>query len=1097
MKRISLFLLVYFCLKSPLLAQLTQFPIQDGGRGMFVCSDSAMLFGDGALYAKSIAQQNWNRIDSSGNWAGVFALDGAVMYNLISKNVGNNSPYYSTEINVSYDKGLSWQNLVPSTKMDSSYYGLSFFAADSVLYFSSQGGNIYKYDLLADTLLPLYIKPLNSLIFAQYFKCYNQHVYFSYSDVLYRVDTLNQLDSITTTPPALYLNSFAIENNKMAVVCSTGNYFSIDSGNTWVLDSAATYDSLTTTFNSRVVAVHQGVFYSVTSHYAAGNYKQHIATLSYSHDGIHWQRDSLLFYQINGSTTVSDIQISSNRIFLNSAYGVYEYDTLAHLFLKHINGIKENRILYLATNANFHVIQDRFSVYVRNLSNGVDEDITAFLPSLNDSLRWNYIYLKTSFTITTNNKLYFQIGANDPHIWNDKLFVSADLGHTWRLVDTAVVLNYFATNDSLFYATDQKLYRSFDAGISAIEVSNNQSPSSVFTCLNKDRHFIQGKNNLLYLIACQTWLQGQVDYLLYYSDDFGDTWKYEKTGDNAPTLLQNAAYDFAFDGGCYKKNKADSIWNQQNNLQYSLLFNNGIGGYLSAFERGSKYYLCRNASAEANGKIVFYEVDNSCNFAFPIYQTTQFQHQAMKIKEENNIVSLVSGVNASAYFLYSDSTSVFRGLASGKVFYDSNHNTLADSSDSPFSGAIISNRYNGSMSNASGYYFIPLTQPIDTFYAHTIQKYSTISPASLQAHPSDSTLNFLVCTQPGITDLAIHASVSAAPRPGFKYTTYLTCKNEGTTSPYFAVKYFRTSGTINIKTEPPASSVSGDTLLWNVVNFTFAPLQTYTITIEDSIASTDSIGRMLASFAEISTTASDTFPADNTTALNIQIRGAIDPNEKAVEPQYFTSNNVNSGDYLTYTLRFQNTGTAPAFYVMVEDTLSPLLDITTLQTISASSNYFQSIKEGNVISYFFNAIQLPDSSSNESESHGFVSFKIKPKPTWNVGDSICNTAYIYFDFNSPVATNTVCSNLILPNLIAEVNTSKAGLLYPNPAHNFIYLPSGGNIISCKIYNSMRQLVHGSSKPTTQAIDVSGLTNGIYFMELINSEKTEWKKFIKQ
>lgn len=1079
------------------MAQLSQFPIHDGGRGMFVCSDSVMLFGDGALYSKSLAQQNWNRIDSSGNWAGVFALDGAVMYNLISKNVGINSLYYSTEINVSYDKGLSWQNLVPSTKMDSSYYGLSFFAADSLLYFSSQSGNIFKYDLLADTLLPLYVRPPNSLISLQNFKLFDGKVYFHYSDILYRVDTLNQLDSITATYQGLYQNSFAIENNKIAIVASTGNYFSTDSGNTWLLDSSATYDSISTTFNNRVVTVHQGVFYSVTSNYLIGNYKQHMAIFSYSIDGNHWIRDSLFFYQINGTATVFDIQISNNRIFLNTTDGVYEYDTLQHQFLKHNAGIKENRIHNLATNANFHVIQDRFSVYVRNLSSGMDEDITAFLPSLNDTIRWNYAYLKTSFSITTNNKIYFQIGAADVNLWNDKLFVSVDLGHTWRLVDTAVVLNYFATNDSLFYATDQKLYRSFNAGISATEVSNIQSPPSVFTCMNKDRHYIQGKNNVLYLTTCQTWLQGQVDYLLYYSDDFGETWKYEKTFNYAPTILQNAAYDFGFDGGCYKKNRMDSIWNQQNNLQISLLFNNAMGGYLHAFKLGNKYYLSRNASAEANGKIVFYEVDNSCNFAFPIYQTSQFQHQAMKIKEENNILSLVPGVSASCYFLYSDSTSVFRGLASGKVLYDSNHNALVDSSDSPFPGAIISNRYNGSMSNASGYYFIPLTQALDTFYAHTDQKYSTISPASLQAHPNDSTLIFLVCTQPGITDLAIHASVSAAPRPGFKYTTYLTCKNEGTTYPYFTVKYIQTSGTINIKTEPPASSVSSDTLLWNVVNFTFAPMQTYTITIEDSIASTDSIGGMLASFAEISTTASDTFPADNTTALNIQVRGAIDPNEKAVEPQYFTSNNVNSGDYLTYTLRFQNTGTAPAFYVMVEDTLSPLLDITTLQTISASSNYFQSIKEGNVISYFFNAIQLPDSSSNESGSHGFVSFKIKPKPTWNVGDSICNTAYIYFDFNSPAATNTVCSNLILPNLIAEVNTSKEGLLYPNPAHNFIYLPSGGNIISCKIYNSMRQLVHGSSKPTTQAIDVSGLTNGIYFMELINSEKTEWKMFIKQ
>ena len=54
---------------------------------------------------------------------------------------------------------------------------------------------------------------------------------------------------------------------------------------------------------------------------------------------------------------------------------------------------------------------------------------------------------------------------------------------------------------------------------------------------------------------------------------------------------------------------------------------------------------------------------------------------------------------------------------------------------------------------------------------------------------------------------------------------------------------------------------------------------------------------------------------------------------------------------------------------------------------------------------------LPDSNANERKSHGFIRFRIKPKNTLVAGDSIKNKAAIYFDYNSPVITNSAITQI--------------------------------------------------------------------------------------
>jgi uncharacterized repeat protein (TIGR01451 family) len=112
-----------------------------------------------------------------------------------------------------------------------------------------------------------------------------------------------------------------------------------------------------------------------------------------------------------------------------------------------------------------------------------------------------------------------------------------------------------------------------------------------------------------------------------------------------------------------------------------------------------------------------------------------------------------------------------------------------------------------------------------------------------------------------------------------------------------------------------------------------------------------------------------------------------------------------AGKNIDYTIRFQNTGTDTAFNIVITDTLNEDLQANTLQMVTSSHNCKTTVKN-NIIFFEFLNILLPDSNVNEPKSHGFISFKIKPKVTVAVNTTIPNKAAIYFDYNAPVITNT-------------------------------------------------------------------------------------------
>ena len=129
----------------------------------------------------------------------------------------------------------------------------------------------------------------------------------------------------------------------------------------------------------------------------------------------------------------------------------------------------------------------------------------------------------------------------------------------------------------------------------------------------------------------------------------------------------------------------------------------------------------------------------------------------------------------------------------------------------------------------------------------------------------------------------------------------------------------------------------------------------------------------------------------------------------------------NTGLLILYV--FQNTGNASAQHIYIVDTLDNNIDESSIQLLAYSHEPMVQVK-GKAVRFNFANINLPDSVNDEPNSHGYVQYKVKRKGNLPVGTQIRNTAYIYFDFNAPVVTNTTVNTLTIPSSVPEVNYNK-------------------------------------------------------------------------
>lgn len=287
-------------------------------------------------------------------------------------------------------------------------------------------------------------------------------------------------------------------------------------------------------------------------------------------------------------------------------------------------------------------------------------------------------------------------------------------------------------------------------------------------------------------------------------------------------------------------------------------------------------------------------------------------------------------------------------------------------------------------------------------------------------------------------------------------------------------------------------NVAGNLFTYNIADFgTINNINDFQIQLQPF--PTAQAGDVICIQAKVTPVGGDNYPANNTYTTCYSVVNSHDPNIKEVYPVDVA---FDYNDWLTYTIHFQNTGSAPAFNIKIDDELDTLLDVSTFQVTDYShANSISLI--GRKLSVYFANIQLPDSSSDREGSIGFVQYRIKPKASWVMPYKIKNTAYIYFDFNQPIVTNTtINSRLDFSTGINEQKESNMAV-YPNPTNGVftIHLESKEKLL-VQLFDMAGDVVLTQTLENGNgAIDASHLAAGIYNIQIKGDVTVTNKKLV--
>jgi uncharacterized repeat protein (TIGR01451 family) len=258
---------------------------------------------------------------------------------------------------------------------------------------------------------------------------------------------------------------------------------------------------------------------------------------------------------------------------------------------------------------------------------------------------------------------------------------------------------------------------------------------------------------------------------------------------------------------------------------------------------------------------------------------------------------------------------------------------------------------------------------------------------------------------------------------GFTHNIWLDAFNEGcvSVSGQFGI-VLDSSVTYNSSSIPP-NYINGDTLIWDFYNWVYGTHMQPVINITTSVNSI--AGTQLCFPTFITPDAADLDISNNYRNYCYTVVNAYDPNDKSLYPM--GPCNVNYAldtEILTYTIRFQNTGNALAHNIYVLDQLNANLDISTVNILANTHHVITEVLPNNTLKFRFDNIMLPDSTTNEPNSHGYFVFEVQTLPNIPYGTQIDNSVGIYFDFNPPVLTNTV-STIIVNSIPTPANINTA------------------------------------------------------------------------
>ena len=616
---------------------------------------------------------------------------------------------------------------------------------------------------------------------------------------------------------------------------------------------------------------------------------------------------------------------------------------------------------------------------------------------------------------------------------------------------------------------------------------------------------------------------------LLHSTDKGATW----------SVLQSPIPDFG--GGINGNQSADVAFSDANNglLQTSdfLLYNTSDGGVtwndvlwagtfrnfgISAIPGLPNAYVSvgedvdiaeRGSSYSPDGGLTWISINDNPDLNYVNGGVVAFLNENVGFAAGFNTSSTVGGIfrwNGGSLAGPTNNILLY-------AFIDSNNNNIKDGAETYYSGGTFNYQINSDtphyINSYSGQYYLSNVNPLNSYnlgfsilpsnsncnmYTLSLASYSNVTVAL-----GSGTVVYsfpLVTTNIDCTNLSVNLYPSSgSPRPSNIYTNRLTYKNISEQTIASGMVTFNKDPNVTITGVSQTGTVATPT------GFTYAftnllPYEQRSFVISMSVPSIPSVslGQIVTSTASITPT--DAYPENNTTAISQTIVASYDPNDMnenhggKILHSSFTNN-----DYLTYTIRFENTGTAEAFDINVDDLLDAKLDETSIRMIDASHAYTLE-RVGSNLTWNFANINLPPSVANTTTGKGFIVFEIKPKPGFEVGDIIPNTANIYFDTNPGIVTNTFNTEFVATLAVNQFNDTDFKV-YPNPTTGIINISSKNSTLKIESITLIDVLgnviINQNINLSNTSTDISQLSNGLYFLKIKSNGMEKTIKIIRE
>ena len=457
--------------------------------------------------------------------------------------------------------------------------------------------------------------------------------------------------------------------------------------------------------------------------------------------------------------------------------------------------------------------------------------------------------------------------------------------------------------------------------------------------------------------------------------------------------------------------------------------------------------------------------------------------------------------NFSGLLLKFNATEFVAPMISGYVFNDLNANAVQDAGEPGIGNIAV--QYGGQTfyTDNNGMYYLNLNAgyngAIQIVYDNSIwQSTSTgtsVSTATnfvgsanfglINASPNydlnaDISLPPLVCSQSGELDVMINNSGNSICDATITITT---------------------DPSINITSAIPSpTSISGNIMIWNMdqMNAGASELLKLFILSPDY----NLMGSPILTSVELVTMTESgiVMNTENISETEILLC-AWDPNQITATPAGAgTGNIIDPGTEIEYLIEFQNTGNAPATDIVVSNMLDSDLDYSTFEWIGASHvcHPVVNLNDGQ-LNFEFPEIMLPDSTNDEPNSHGWLRYKVHAKSTLTPGTAIDNTAYIYFDQNPAVVTNTYTHHITTVSV--DESSIDQFMIYPNPAQDEIFILNAGNdAIELTIHNAQNALMKKQNiRNKTQSVQIGELPSGIYFITMTEANgKKHFTRLVK-